>query len=167
MSTISLPEFLLTRDFAVSRERLWETFTQAEHMKQWWGHAGSTVIASEMDFRPGGSYLYGLRNEDGSEMWGKCDYLEIEKPEFVTFLNGFCDPQGNRVRHPLSDTWPLNMHTTYRFSPLGDDKSRLDIRWVPQNANEVEIKTFGDNLEACRMGWKGTLDKFEAYLTTL
>jgi len=54
---IALPpevrEIVISRVFDAPRELLWKCFTEARHLKQWWGPKGFKVIAAKMDLRLG------------------------------------------------------------------------------------------------------------------
>src|SRR5437867_3506027 len=52
----SAREFVITRKFDAPRALVWKAFTEPERMKHWWGPKGFTVIAANMDLRPGGTY---------------------------------------------------------------------------------------------------------------
>ena len=54
----------------------------------------------------------GLRSPDGNEMWGKFVYREIAAPERLVFVSSFSDADGNTVRAPFSETWPLEILNT-------------------------------------------------------
>ena len=75
------PVFVISRRFAAPRDLLWKALTEPERMAQWFGPKGVPVVAAQMDFRPGGSYHYGLRTPDGGAMWGLFAYREIEAPD--------------------------------------------------------------------------------------
>src|SRR5947208_4343205 len=108
-------EFVISRLLKAPRDLVFACFTDPEHMKQWWGPKGVTIIASTMDLRPGGFYHYGMRTPDGSAMWGKFTYREIEKPSRIVLVNTFSDEAGGITRHPLAPTWPLQMLSTFLF----------------------------------------------------
>jgi uncharacterized protein YndB with AHSA1/START domain len=164
MSTLTTsPEFVINREFKAPRDLVWQAFTDPDRLRHWFGHQGSTVIASKMDLRPGGLYHYGLRTPGQPEMWGKNVYREIIPPSKLVFLNSFSDPTGGLSRHPLSPTWPREMLTTVTFAEQ-NGQTILSIRWVPWEATEEEITTFANALEACRQGWTGALNQLETYL---
>lgn len=160
-------EFVISRVFDAPRDLVWKTFTQAEHMKQWWGPKGFTVIAAKMDFRPGGTFHYGMKSPSGAPMWGLFRYREIVPQERMVFVNSFSDEKGGVTRHPGHAAWPLEMVTTFTFEQLPDGKTRFTTRWQPLNATEEEKKTFADNHDSMRGGWTGTLDQLETYLTKI
>jgi uncharacterized protein YndB with AHSA1/START domain len=159
-------EFVLSRVLDAPRELVWKCFTDPEHMKQWWGPKGFTVIASKMDLRPGGSYLYGMKAPDGSAMWGKFVYREVVPPQKLVVINSFSDENGGVTRHPMAPTWPLELLSVFTFEELPGGKTKFTLSWSPHNATEEERKTFDAGHASMNQGWSGTMDKLEAYLAT-
>jgi len=164
MSNAAMKPFVITRIFDAPRQLVWKVFTDPEHMKNWWGPKGVTVMVSKMDFRPGGTYLYGMRTPDGKDMWGKFVYREIVPPERMVLINSFSDENAGVTRHPFSATWPLELLSTFTFAEH-EGKTALTIQWTPHNANAVERQTFEDGRKSMTQGWSGTLDQLAAYLT--
>jgi uncharacterized protein YndB with AHSA1/START domain len=158
------PDFVISRVFDAPRDLVWKAFTDPERMKHWWGPKGFTVIASKMDLRPGGTYHYGMKAPDGSAMWGKFKYREIEPPQRLVFINSFSDEAGGTTRHPMAPTWPLEMLSTFTFEELPGGKTKFTIRWAAHNATADEQKTFDAGHDGMRMGWGGTMEQLEAYL---
>lgn len=157
-------DFVISRIFDAPRDLLWKAFTDPERMKEWWGPKGFTVIASKMDFRVGGTYLYGMKAPSGAPMWGLFRYREIVPPEKMVLVNSFSDEAGGITRHPWQEKWPLEMISTFTFDELPDGKSKLTVRWVPLNATEDERKTFDSMHDSMRQGWTGTMDQLDIYL---
>ena len=157
------PVFITSRSFAAPRDLLWKALTEPERMAQWFGPKGVPVIASQMDFRPGGSYHYGLRTPDGGAMWGLFAYREIEAPARITLIASFSDENRGLTRHPLSETWPLKVETIYLFTEK-DGGSELTLRARPFEANAEEITTFAGALDAMSNGWAGTFEQLESHL---
>jgi len=157
-------DFVIARVFDAPRERLWQALTQAEHMKEWWSPTGFTMIAANLDLRPGGVFHCGLRSVDGYKMWGKFVYREIVPPERLVFVNSFSNAAGGVTRHPIVPTWPLETLITVTLDEEEGEKSKLNVRWAPHNANEVEQKTFSASHVGMKATWNGTLDRLAAYL---
>jgi uncharacterized protein YndB with AHSA1/START domain len=156
-------KFVITRRFKYSRELIFDAFTQSEHLSQWFGPTGSKVIKSQIDLRPGGLNHYGLQMPDGSAMWGKCIYREIERPSRLVYVQSFSDEQGNITRHPMSPTWPREMLTVITLEKT-DEGTELCIQWSPIEATEEERNTFNSAMAGMNQGWTGTLDKLDEYL---
>ncbi|HEV8639322.1 MAG TPA: SRPBCC family protein [Chloroflexota bacterium] len=84
--TLTLPsdrEIVLTRTFDAPRRLVWEAFTKPEHVRHWWGLRGSTMTSCDMDFRPGGSWRFVLREADGNEYAFRGEIREIVPPERI------------------------------------------------------------------------------------
>jgi len=133
-------------------------------MAKWWGPKGFTMLVSKLDLRPGGMFLYGMKAPDGkTTMWGRLAYRAIEPPERLEFVVSFTDPDGNPVRHPMSDTWPLEVFNSATFTET-DGKTTLRVEGYPINATDEEIATFEAGRESMNKGFAGTLDQLAAYL---
>lgn len=159
-------EFVITRRFKFPRELMFDAFTKPEHMHQWWGPKGSTVIKAEIDLRPGGVNHYGLRMPDGSAMWGKSVYREITPPSRLVYVQSFSDENGNITTHPMSPTWPREMLTTITFEETTEG-TQLSIQWSPVDATETERNTFNAAMSGMNQGWSGSLDQLQQYLQTI
>jgi uncharacterized protein YndB with AHSA1/START domain len=49
-------EFVITRTFDAPRDLVWRAFTEAEHLKHWWGPKGFKMLSCKLDLRPGGIF---------------------------------------------------------------------------------------------------------------
>ena len=156
--------FEISRVYDAPRAKVWQAWTEPSRLKHWWGPRGFTVHTCKVDLRPGGTFLYGMKAPDGSDMWGKFVYREIKAPEKLVFVVSFSDPQGGVTRHPMSPDWPEYILSTVEFSDLGG-KTKVSIRWIPHEASEAERKVFDAGRPSMTQGWGGTLDQLEAYLS--
>lgn len=158
--------FETSRVLGASPERVFEAFADPAHLGRWWGPKGFKVIGQTMDFRPGGSWLYGLESPAGQQIWGKFVYREIAAPQRIVVENFFSDEAGNVTRHPAAPTWPLRLLSTFTFVPEGG-KTRLLLHSAPIDPSTEERATFSAGREGMTGGWKGTLDQLEDYLAGL
>ncbi len=163
---VAAKPFVLTRVFDAPRDLVWKAWTDAEHLKKWFGPKGTTIPFAKMDFRIGGTYHYCQRMPDGNEMWGKMTYREIKAPERLVVIQCFSDAKGGATRHPMAPTWPLETLSTSTLSESGG-KTTLTIHWEPYNASEEERKTFDGAYDSMNQGWGGTLEQLEKYLAQL
>jgi uncharacterized protein YndB with AHSA1/START domain len=157
-------EFVISRVFDAPRELVWNSWTEPERLKQWWGPKGVTVVSCTVDLRPDGVFHYAMRMPDGQEMWGKFIYRETVRPERLVFIVSFSDKDGGVTRHPLVPTWPMETLSTVRFDEQGAN-TRITVKWVPHLATEVERKTFAEGHASVQQGWSGTFDQLAGYLT--
>lgn len=94
-------ELVLERVFRAPRALVFEAFTQAEHLRHWWGPRGWELSHCTVDLRPGGRWHYCMKCVDqsqgefyGMESWGLGIYDEIAAPERLTYTDYFSDAQG-------------------------------------------------------------------------
>src|SRR5581483_235047 len=135
-------------------------------LMQWWGPKGFTMKAAQVDFRPGGTFLYGMTGPGmAGEIWGKFVYREIDAPRRLTFVSSFTDEKGNITRHPMAPTWPLETLSTLTFVARGD-KTVIIGQAKPVNATAEEEATFGQMEDQVKAGFAATMDQLEEYLRT-
>jgi uncharacterized protein YndB with AHSA1/START domain len=159
-------EFVLKRVINAPRDLVWRAFTEAEHLKHWWGPKGFTMLSCKMDLRPGGVFHYGMQSPDGAEMWGKWTFREIVPPESITMLVSFSDKDGGITRHPFAPDWPREMLGTTTFTAQGN-KTLLTTKTVAFNPTEIERKAFEAGFGGMEQGFNGTWDQLEAYLANV
>ncbi len=98
---VTLPsdlEIVMTRSFAAPAARVFEAFTNPEHVRNWWGWRTSTPVVFEGDVRPGGTYRYVARDlVDGQpiEVGFHGEYLEVDRPSRVVYTEVFEGMEGN------------------------------------------------------------------------
>jgi uncharacterized protein YndB with AHSA1/START domain len=58
-------EVIIEREFDAPREKVWQAWTDPELMKQWLGPRKYAMSVEEYEFKPGGSYRYIHKGDDG------------------------------------------------------------------------------------------------------
>ena len=145
--------FVMERVFDAPRELVFEAFSNPEHLKYWWGPKGWTLPVCEVDFRPGGVWLYCMRGPNGEESWGKATYGDIKPPEKIVYTDNFVDRDGN----VLANT--PQMQITVTFEAL-EDKTRVINRAVFGSVEELDTVLKMGMAEGANQTW----DRLEAFL---
>jgi len=78
-------ELTISRLLNAPRELVWEVWTKAEHIKNWWGPTGFTNTIFSMEVKPGGVWDFIMHGPDGTDYKNKSVYKEIIKPERIVF----------------------------------------------------------------------------------
>ena len=156
-------EFVITRVLAAPRDLVWQMWTQAEHLQQWFGPKGCTTSVAKLDFRVGGIFHYGIAMPDGTKLWGRFAYREITAPERLVWVNSFSDENRGLGRHPLNAAWPQELLTVVTFSEF-EGRTTVTIHWTPLSANPTEQQTFDSSHDSMNQGWGGTLEQLAAHL---
>jgi uncharacterized protein YndB with AHSA1/START domain len=76
-------EVVITRTFDAPRELVFNMYIDPKRIPQWWGPEGITTIVDKMDARPGGSWRFVQRDENGNEYGFHGVYHDITQPERV------------------------------------------------------------------------------------
>jgi len=155
--------FVISRDFDAPRDLVWKSWTEPERLKHWWGPKGFVVHTCKVDLRPGGRFHYGMSAPDGSDMWGRFVYREIDPPRRLVFITSFSDPDGGLTRHPGHLHWPLQLLSTVTFREAGN-RTTVTVQWEAYEATELERKTFQDGMASMQQGWTGTFEQLDNYL---
>ena len=143
--------------FDAPRERVFDVFTQPEHLKKWWGPNMVGIPFAEFDARPGGKIFIAERAPDGVLLYIAGVVREIERPSRVVFAIHFADADRGRVAPPagagLPDDWGDEIVSSVTFSAEGR-RTRMTVR-VQRPGVTAEF------LENARLGWGESLDKLE------
>ena len=78
-------EIVSTRVFDAPRERVFQAWTDPEHLARWWGPKGFTNTFDEFDPRPGGVWGFVMHGPDGVDYKNRSVFVEIVKPERIVF----------------------------------------------------------------------------------
>ncbi len=165
MSTV-LP-FVIEHEFNVPRALLWKVQTQAEHLQHWLSPEGFHTIHSEIDFREGGQYFYGIEGPNEIQMWGLQQFLEIVPEQKIVHLQSFSDKKGGLSRHPMAPNWPAFMHVTATYEDSSSDRTLYTLSWIPHDSDEIGRATFDAARSGMQAGFAGTFAKLDAYLIKL
>lgn len=75
----------IEREFAAPRALVFQAWTTAAMVKNWWGCNEFPASHMEMDARPGGLWRGCLKADDGSEIWLGGRFVEVVAPERLVF----------------------------------------------------------------------------------
>ncbi|MFB5678178.1 SRPBCC domain-containing protein [Paenibacillus terreus] len=131
-------EIIAERIFNAPRELVFRAFTEAEHLKKWWGPRGWELTVCNIDFRPGGIWHYCMKCMDenqgdfyGFESWAKALFSEIVDGEKIVYTDYFSDAEGN-----TADNMPSS-EITLTFIEQ-DGKTKVVNRAVYPSADAVK-----------------------------
>ena len=139
--------FTLTRNLDASPEQIWNAWTDADEVAEWWHPRGAVTPREsvDLDVRVGGRYRYTMVDqESGTEVVTGGEYTIIEPQTKLAFSWGDLDA--------AVDDSPL---VTLDITDVGDlTRLTFDIRGVEGIKGD---DSFYD-------GWESALDSLVAYL---
>ena len=89
---LSLPsdkEILITRDFKARKVNVFDAWCKPEWIAHWYGCAEQQMSVCETDFRVGGAWRWGLRDQAGFEHVFSGIYRQIERPDRIVFTERY------------------------------------------------------------------------------
>ena len=109
-------EITATRVYTAPRDLVWSMWTEAEHIRNWWGPNGFTTTIHRMDVRPGGEWRLTLHGPDGTDYPNHKVYEEVLPSERLV------------IRHVV---WPP--HRMYVFFSDAEAGTLVSVRMLFDN----------------------------------
>lgn len=142
-------ELVVTRLVDAPRDMVYAAWTDPKQAMQWWGPEGLTVVALDMDVRPGGRWHKCMRAPDGRDYWRRGVYREVVAPERLVFTYASDDPRGEPGHETL---------VTVTFEERGA-KTMMTLRH-----SGFESKPARDSHHG---GWTSCIERLARYMTPI
>src|SRR5215469_529408 len=143
----------LTRTLAAPRELVFKAWTDARHLKAWWGPTGSYNGDIHLDLKVGGRISIQMRGPGFDHPMGG-EFREIDPPRRLVFTStAFQNADGS---------WQFINLNTVTFEDLGGKRTKLTVHVVVQQASETNIVPVG----GMELGWSGSLERLAEHLAS-
>jgi uncharacterized protein YndB with AHSA1/START domain len=116
-------EIVSSRVFPVSRERLFEAFSDPKQLTVWFGPNGFTSTFKQFDFCPGGEWIFSFHGPDGTDYPNRSVFAEIVPNERIVYDH--VAPPHFRMTMTFSDeddgtrlTWRMAFDTVALYNQL-------------------------------------------------
>ena len=96
----------IVKEFAAGLDLVWDAYTRAELLDQWWAPKPWMSRTKVLDFRVGGRRFYAMVSPEGDERWAIQKYTSITPKTNFKLFNAFADEYEN-PELPGSE-WDLN-----------------------------------------------------------
>lgn len=133
-SVVKDPEALtmtVVADFAASRERVWEAYTDPRQIEKFWGPPQWPATFLRHDVFPGGRSHFVMTGPDGATSAGYWEFLSVNPGHRFEVRDGFADGEGNE-----NDDMP-SMHMVFEFEDT-DGGSRMTTTTRFGSAEQLE-----------------------------
>jgi uncharacterized protein YndB with AHSA1/START domain len=156
--------FVINRVFEAPIARVFEMWTQPEHLTRWLPPAGSTLRFLRAEISAGKSTLFVITGEQGTTRV-RADYLAIERPTRIVYLQQFVDEREQPVAATGTDHWPPTLRNTVLLSAEAPDRTRVTVTTEPHgDATAAELTAFARERPGMTRGWTGSFDVLDALL---
>jgi uncharacterized protein YndB with AHSA1/START domain len=132
-------DIVVTRIVDAPLELVWQSWTNPEHVKRWWGPKDYTSPYAKIDLRVGGKYTFGMRapeEQGGQDSFTTGVYSKIVPMQMLEFTQGLSDKDGNPI-DPTSigmpPDFPRDMRITVTFKAKGSMTELVitEYGWTP------------------------------------
>jgi len=162
------PPFSISHVFKASREKLWQAWTDPDHLRRWFGPTGSTMLHATVDLRVGGMFHYRMSHPSGFELWGRWIFQTINRPDTLEFISSFSNAGGTIAPAPfpgLDDFPPETWTIVTLVEHAGKGRGTLvTVEARPFNATKVQRDFFNAFHGSMRQGWTGTMQQLAEFL---
>ncbi len=136
----------LTRTFKAPISLVWEAWTQAEHIANWWGPKGMNTRVVKHEFKVGGEWEYVMTMPDGSDFISEGIYSEIvELAKIISSANFKPMTEGVEIQALFQAN---GEHTDFTFNVVHPTEA-----YCKQQFDRGFMK-----------GWGSVFDRLEAHL---
>ena len=107
----------ITRDFHAELSLVWDAFTKAEILDQWWAPKPFVSKTISMDFKVGGRRFYAMVSAEGQELnYSVQTYTAISPKSNFKFASVFADKDENPF--PPGSDWDLTFSEENRITKV-------------------------------------------------
>lgn len=157
--------FVINRSFDAPVDRVFEMWTDPEHLARWLPPDGFEMEYRRAEIREGGSCFFQMKNQAGVAFCGLFLYREITRPQRIVYEQRFCDDAENITRHPGMPVFPNAFLVSVLFVAEDVDATRVTVTFEPEGAfSAEELQAFLQARMGMTQGWNGSFDKLEAML---
>jgi uncharacterized protein YndB with AHSA1/START domain len=116
-------------EFDAELDLVWDAYTKADLLDQWWAPKPFVSRTKILDFREGGRRFYAMVSPEGQERWAIQKYTSITPKTNFKFFNAFADENENPEL--TGSDWDLNFSeqdgtTTVHVSIYNESLERLE-----------------------------------------
>ena len=97
----------IRREFNAPKSVVWDCYTKAELLDQWFAPEPFVTKTKSMAFREGGHWHFAMVDPDSNEHWVRFDYEKISPSDHYRAQDAFSDASGSVNRDLPVSTWDV------------------------------------------------------------
>ncbi|RYU97111.1 SRPBCC family protein [Emticicia agri] len=95
------------REFPANLETVWDAWTKAGILDQWWAPQPWRAQTKHFNFSEGGMWLYAMIGPENEKHWSKAEYDKIKEKRFISWSDAFCDEDGKENPEMPHSFWTI------------------------------------------------------------
>lgn len=161
------PSFVINRVFSAPIDRVFAMWTQPQHLVLWLPPPGTTMRFLRAEIAEGKSSLFAISGPQGT-MYGRAEYLAIEPPRRIVYLQRFVDEHEAPTAAPFTAVWPATLCTTVLLSEESSERTRVTVTTTAHGeTTPAELAALVAERAGMTQGWNSTFDALDALLGAL
>jgi uncharacterized protein YndB with AHSA1/START domain len=161
------PAFVIHRTFEATPDVVFAMFVTPEHLVRWLPPTGTTMRFIRPTIAVGETALFCIEGTFGA-MFVEAEYLVIEPPRRLVYVQSFVDEFGNPAAAPGSDVWPPRLRNTVHVVAESAERTRVSVVTEPLDGaspmTPAELAAFVAERGGMTGGWTSSFDVLEAVL---
>ncbi|AGA80459.1 hypothetical protein Echvi_4266 [Echinicola vietnamensis DSM 17526] len=126
----------IKRKFDADLKKVWQAWSDPELLDKWWAPKPYHIETKSLDFKEGGRWLYAMVSPENKKDWCKADYKIIKPLKSISWLDAFCDEEGNDTSGKPNSFWTIvftedngttTVATTLRHGSITDLDNMIEM----------------------------------------
>jgi len=155
-------KFSLVHEFNAPKKLVFNAFSTAEALNDWWGPVEYKNTVLKLEFRKGGMFHFKME-KDGQVGYGRFIFGDIEPYDLLEFSNAFADAQGNVVPAPFDVNLPLEIFYRLVFTE-NNGRTIITLTGEPLGGTAEQAAALRSIHPDMQKGFGATFDHLAAYL---
>lgn len=152
----------LAHEFDAPKQTVFNAFSTADALGQWWGPVECKNSVITLDFRTGGIFHFKMEMQ-GHVSYGRFIFGAIQPYDLLEFTNAFADAEAQVVKAPFDIDLPMEIFYRLVFTEH-NGKTRITLTGIPVNPSKSEADGFISIDADMHKGFAATFDKLAQYL---
>jgi uncharacterized protein YndB with AHSA1/START domain len=154
MTNEAAKELIVSRVFAATRELVFQAWSSAEHVKQWFCPETYSVPEAQIEFREGGAFNVCMQSAQGHRHWTRGRFTQIVANTRLVIDMQATDDQERAL---------FRAYTIVTFSEQRGGSTLLEVRQTYTVFDQAALPM----IAGAQPGWGQTLDRLEKEVTRI
>ena len=158
-------DFFTSYEFNAPKELVFNAFSTAEAMNEWWGPVQTKNSVISLDFRSGGIFHFKMESTEATN-YGRFVFGNIQPYDLLEFTNSFADEHANVVPAPFGIPLPDRIFYRIIFTE-SNGKTTITMTGQPVEATQEQIEGFISINAGMQEGFGASFQQLADYLNKI
>lgn len=158
-------DFVISYEFNAPKELVFNAFSKAEALNEWWGPEQTKNSVVSLDFRPGGIFHFKMESANATN-YGRFTFGSIQPYDLLEFTNSFADEHANVVPAPFDISIPDRIFYRIIFSET-NGKTTITMTGQPVDATPQQEAGFHSINASMQEGFGASFKQLSTYLAKI